>query len=156
MLDVLPVDVSKLNRGVSTDNGSLTVLRFLVPNQQVPTLSKAHAPVIKEDVRRSWISAFQQCFRYTLHSISLPPHPRYDPHLDLAIDTHQTVFSLLASGLPLPKSPSIQDADLQRGEEKDSTREEREERGWWSVRFQQVFRELQRQDMALLSVTMVS
>lgn len=157
VLDVLPVDVSKLNRGVSTDNGSLTVLRFVVPDEQVPTLSeKAQAPVIKEDVRRAWISAFQQCFRYTLHSISLPLHPRYDPHLDLAIDTHQTVFSLLASGLPLPKSPSIQDADVQRGEANDSTKQEREERGWWSVRFQQVFRELQRQDMALLSVTMAS
>jgi hypothetical protein len=157
VLDVLPVDVGKLNRVVSTDNGSLTVLRFIVPNQEESTLSeKAQAPAIREDVQRAWISAFQQCFRYTLHSISLPPHPRYDPHLDLALDTHQTVFSLLASGLPLPKSPSIQGADLQRGEPKDSTREEREERGWWSVRFQQVFRELQRQNMALLSVTMAS
>lgn len=154
VLDVLPVDVSKLNRGVSTDNGSLTILRFIVPKEQAPTLSKnAQVPTIRDDVH-SWISAFQQCFRYTLHSISLPPHPRYDPHLDLAIDTHQTVFSLLASGLPLPKSPSIQDADFQHGEAKDSTREEREERGWWSVRFQQVFRELQRQNMALLSVAM--
>jgi hypothetical protein len=154
VLDVLPVDISKLNRIVNTDNGSLTVLRFLVPSQEDSTLLEA--PSVKEDVRRAWILAFQQCFRYTLHSISLPPHPRYDPQLDLAIDTHQTVFSLLASGLPLPKSPSVQDADLQSGEVKDSTREEREERGWWSVRFQQVFRELQRQNMALLSATMLS
>lgn len=155
VLDVLPVDASRLNRGVSTDGGSLTVLRFIVPDQQGRTVSeKVQVPVVRGDVRRAWVLAFRQCFRYTLHSISLPPHPRYDPQLDLAIDTHQTIFSLLASGLPLPKSPSLQEADLQHGETVDSTREEREERGWWSVRFQQVFQKLQRQDMALLSVTM--
>jgi hypothetical protein len=157
VLEVLPVEVNELNCGVSTDSGSLTFLRFIVPNQQDPVLpEKAQAPVVKDDLRRTWVAAFQRCFRYTLHSISVPPHPRYDPQLDLANDTHQTVFSLLASGLPLPKSPSVQKADLRHGETTDPTKEEREERGWWSVRFQQVFRELQRQDMALLSASMAS
>jgi hypothetical protein len=155
VLEVLPVEVNELNRGVSMDSGSLTFLRFIVPNQQDSVLpEKVQAPVAKDDLRRTWVAAFQRCFRYTLHSISVSPHPRYDPQLDLANDTHQTVFSLLASGLPLPKSPSVQEADLRQGGITDPTKEEREERGWWSVRFQQVFRELQRQDMALLSASM--
>lgn len=153
ILDALPVDVNQPNQALPVDNGSLVTFRLSVPSQQSTSGSESEKPHTNQDIKRSWISAFQRCFRYTLYTNSVPSHPRYDHQLDLALDTHQTVASLLASGLPLPKSPSVQAAEMQDGRDNDPVREEREERGWWSVRFQQVFRELQRQNMALVSFT---
>lgn len=51
-----------------------------------------------------------------------------------------TIQKILASGLPMPKSPSVQ---LSSGERGNVVSREREERGWWSVRFRQVLREVQ-------------
>lgn len=148
VVEVLPVDVNKLNHNTSVDDGSITVLRLAIPSQDTPSFPDNAQPLDQDETRQSWISAFQRCFRFTLCSISIPSR-NHDTHLDLAFDTHQTVFSLLASGLPLPKSPSVQFANLQNSKTDDPTMQEREERGWWSVRFRQVFRELQRQDVAL-------
>lgn len=133
------------------EDGPVVTLRFLIPTPHTPMLSgKPLRP--DEKTRNSWISAFQQCFRFTLRSASLPSRSKsfvYDLQSDYDHDTQQTVFSLLASGLPLPKSPSAQLVDLQHGQPGDIRRQEREERGWWSLRFQQIFRELQRQDMSV-------
>ena len=60
------------------------------------------------------------------------------------VDTHHALSSLVASGLPFPRSPSGQLPDLWLNDEGHMKGNEREERGWWSLRYQQVFREFLR------------
>lgn len=72
--------------------------------------------------------------------------------MDFEQDTQQSVMAILNTGLPLPKSPSIQAMDSARVGTADISTDmdkEREERGWWALRFQQVLREMQRQDPVL-------
>jgi hypothetical protein len=67
-------------------------------------------------------------------------------------------MEILNTGLPLPKSPSLQlnnNARLTLARRVNSVGaggdvdKEREERGWWTLRFQQVLREMQRLDPVL-------
>jgi len=215
VLDVLPVDIDKLNHADMGDrSGSVTTLRLAVPPAETgqsrglhftsssgllasswPYLDGAMNPVglgneTEETTtarQTSWISVFERCFQYTMCSISTPSSwsysnptahhpnmrgeqlPKSIKNADLALDTYQTIFSLLASGLPLPKSPSVQvmvrtdregervldvedDKDAYRYDAEMEREREREERGWWSVRFRQVMRELQRRDIILVEV----
>jgi hypothetical protein len=71
---------------------------------------------------------------------------------DPLLDTHLVVSSLTASGLPIPRSPSgnLPETCSAGGDRAPGSSDEREERGWWSLRYQQVFREFQRQDSGLL------
>ena len=96
-------------------------------------------------------------------SLSFPSHSGqylpHGPHLDLEQDTQRGVMAILNSGLPLPKSPSIQLADPGRAGTADPSNDhdkEREERGWWALRFQQVLREVQRQDPMLSTQTLAA
>lgn len=98
--------------------------------------------------RERWLDAIRQCHEHTLRSLSFPSHSghflAHGPNLDLEHDTRQSVMSLLASGLPLPKSPSLQIEEVRERSADDPALREREERGWWALRYQQVLRELQR------------
>ncbi|KAF9466836.1 hypothetical protein BDZ94DRAFT_1250917 [Collybia nuda] len=148
VLDTLPI--GKLNQCMSEEDGPVVTLRFLDPtiHHSLKLPEKPHL----DAKANTWKSAFQQCFRFTLRSATLLSHSKgygYDLYSDREHDTQQTVFSLLASGLPLPKSPSVQLDDFRHGQLVDIRKQEREERGWWSLRFQQVFRELQRQDTSV-------
>lgn len=127
VVEVLPVDSNKLNYAANMDGGPVTILRFAIPSLDGPHAALSQDPV---DTRRSWLSAFRRCLQFTLCSMSVLSRD-YDPQLDLAADTHQTVFSLLASGLPLPKSPSALIGNLQDKETDHTTTQERKERGWW-------------------------
>ncbi|KAK0486581.1 hypothetical protein IW261DRAFT_1456219 [Armillaria novae-zelandiae] len=81
--------------------------------------------------RERWIVALERCKNSTLRLMSIPLGLEYDDdRLQRTV-----VDSLVASGLPLPKSPSLQFV----GSEK---RQEREERGWWSLRFREVMRDV--------------
>jgi len=68
---------------------------------------------------------------------------------DKVLDTYLAVSSLVNSGLPIPRSPSGQIPSIYDGKEDHAFGDEREERGWWSLRFQQIFRQFQRQDSLL-------
>jgi len=159
-VEALPVDAQKLNQPTK-DDGSVFLLCLAIPSDDNSMDDDSLAPPASENAEaktRSWISAFRRCQTFTLSSLSIPSK-NHDPQLDTALETQQTVLGLLASGLPLPKSPSVQMADMRvhsgtgPGEAQahagGAGDGEREERGWWSLRFQQVFRELQRQDLAL-------
>jgi hypothetical protein len=63
-----------------------------------------------------------------------------------ATGTQKPVLSMLAAGLPFPKSPSMQMDESERGLASDAEQQEREERGWWSKRFHEVFSELSAQE----------
>lgn len=127
--------------------------------------------------RANALNALRRCHAYTLCSLAFPSHAgTYLPHgpqVDLEADTQRSVMDILHTGLPLPKSPSLQMRDNLRldankglgggkstgGVEGKDAREgrdaagdvdrEREERGWWTLRFQQVLREVQRRDPML-------
>ncbi|GLB42761.1 hypothetical protein LshimejAT787_1202100 [Lyophyllum shimeji] len=151
-VEALTVDLDKLNQPTTPDDGSVFLLRFAVPNDIHGDDAAPPSSETKDSTTRSWMSAFRRSRKFTLVSLCTLSK-KHDPQLDTALETQQTVLGLLASGLPMPKSPSVQIADMRaRAGGADGDREgegEREERGWWSLRFQQVFRELQRQDLAL-------
>lgn len=92
----------------------------------------------------------QSCSNFTTRSLSFPSNSEkylaHGPGADLETDTKNSVLSILASGLPLPKSPSIQIEEAILGDAPNGAQQEREERGWWTLRFQQVLREMQRRE----------
>ncbi|KIP05064.1 hypothetical protein PHLGIDRAFT_120165 [Phlebiopsis gigantea 11061_1 CR5-6] len=148
VLGLLPLSQSDLQSGMIPDTSTTICVRLGFP----PGLE-----ALKEN-EAAILSAFRRCRAYTLQSLSFPSHSgQYLPHgpqVDLELDTQRTVMDILNTGLPLPKSPSVQFKDNQRlgTREVSDTDREREERGWWTLRFQQVLREMQRQD-PMLSLT---
>ena len=85
-----------------------------------PTTTSGLDNGMKETAARaSWISVFEPCFQCTLCSIATPSSwncsnqtanniqgelPTSFKNADLALDTYWTIFSLLTSRLPVPKS----------------------------------------------------
>lgn len=128
----------------------------VIPEGSAVSTVRISLPQGNPESRADLLSALKQCYAYTLRSLSFPSHTgSYMPHgpqVDLEHDTQQSVMTILQSGLPLPKSPSVQITDLERLKsvgKVSETDQEREERGWWTLRFQQVLREVQRQDPML-------
>ncbi|KAL5514024.1 hypothetical protein ACEPAG_2785 [Sanghuangporus baumii] len=144
-VQVLPMDIEELDKGLLSDVSAASLFLHL------PS-SGSSAPRHSE-ARQRWSAAFEQCFRFTLRSISFPAHS--GKYLALGRDsgqdenTRQTVMSILASGLPLPKSPSVQIGELEKSAAQDASLREREERGWWALRFQQILHEMQRDELPL-------
>ena len=105
------------------------------------------------DPIQPWLSAFTRSSRFYLRSLSFPSRHDTQDYVydsDEASDIRYTVSCLLSSGLPMPKSPSGQLSSNRMGStEADSKTVEREERGWWSLRFRQVLGELRRRDLFL-------
>ena len=97
-----------------------------------------------------WLLALRQCSQSTLRRLIFPGY--HDTCSDQLVDAHLAISSLIGSGLPMPRSPSGHFAQIGGTEESRFLGDEREERGWWSLRYQQVFREFQRQDSFLSDV----
>lgn len=96
----------------------------------------------------AFLSALRKCQQHTARALSFPSQP--GSMMDVGeIDTRHSLVGILASGLPLPKSPSIQLGEAVQGQRREVADGEREERGWWSLRFQQVLRELQREEVPI-------
>ncbi|KAI0337858.1 hypothetical protein BDW22DRAFT_1363638 [Trametopsis cervina] len=140
-LELLPLNQHDLQSGMIPHERSVIVVDLSPPTR------------LTDSERATATNAFRRCHAYTLRSLSFPSHSgQYLPHgahLDLEQDTQRSVMAILSTGLPLPKSPSIQMADTGRAGTADPSTDhdrEREERGWWALRFQQVLREMQRQD----------
>ncbi|KAF8321333.1 hypothetical protein DL93DRAFT_1636454 [Clavulina sp. PMI_390] len=91
---------------------------------------------VLSEARKQWSEAFSRCFVYTMRSLSFPA--TYDSRSTKASGIPTSIMTVLTSDKPLPKSPSAQllDHDLPPVEQ------ERQERDWWSARFQQVLEEL--------------
>ena len=146
-LQIVPVSDGEIETGMVHEDSAVVSVRFSIPNDAASVLTSPEHP---EGEHAHWLSTFQRCSKYTQRLLSFTS--RSGGHLDngadadLELDTHQSVLSIMGSGLPLPKSPSVQLDDIANGEPGSSRQQEREERGWWSLRFHQVLRELQRQD----------
>lgn len=150
-VEAVSVEPSELNKEGLLANALLRSLEFSVP-QASPTVCSSGTG---KDVDRiqPWLSAFTRCSRFYLRSLSFPSRHEVQDYVydsDEASDFKYTVSCLLSSGLPMPKSPSGQLSTNRMGStEMDIKTVEREERGWWSLRFQQVLGELRRRDLFL-------
>ena len=141
VLDLLPVDPENVSTGGIPDGGQVIMLSLSIPptssagvRLDIPSLSR---------LRQNWISAFQECSEHTLRALSFPTQSGKlvapTPGVGWDHDAQTSVSAILASGLPLPKSPSTQLTE----QGADPAQQEREARGWWALRFQQVLREMQ-------------
>ncbi|KAI0795806.1 hypothetical protein C8Q75DRAFT_743947 [Abortiporus biennis] len=163
-LDLLSLSGHELDTGVIPENNKLF--------RRTITLSSSPAPSCSSS-RESFVTSLFKAHQHTIRSLSFPSHAgnylAHGPQVDLELDTQRSVISIMTTGLPVPKSPSVQQLqELQKKEEQgvsnvrgkgesggkgrmnekevDEVELEREERGWWAVRFQQVLREMQRHD----------
>lgn len=137
------MELEQLDSGILSD-ASATSLFIHLPDTQGSASQYS-------DARKRWWTAFEQCYHFTLRSLSFPAHSgKYlaqGQGTDQEENTRQTVMSILASGLPLPKSPSVQIGEIEKNAAGDVALREREERGWWALRFQQTLHELRKDDM---------
>ncbi|KAK0187281.1 hypothetical protein F5146DRAFT_985383 [Armillaria mellea] len=118
-LQVLPVTDLTILRSKSVD--------IVSSSAGIATIQVGTEP----EERDRWVEALERCKNSTLRLMSIPLGLEYDDdRLQRTV-----VDSLVASGLPIPKSPSFQLI----GSEK---RQEREERGWWSLRFREVLKDV--------------
>jgi hypothetical protein len=97
---------------------------------------------VLDDARKQWSAAFSRCYVYTMRSLAFPAnYGRSDTKLgdsSHAFRSPESIFTVLSSDRPLPKSPSVQRLEDDLG----VTELEREERNWWAARFQRVLTEL--------------
>ena len=106
-------------------------------------------PNVLQDARKQWSAAFSRCYAYTMRSLAFPTNYKRSSggkgrRSSDGFRGPDSILSVLSSGRPLPKSPSLQmlEVDL------DVIELEREERQWWAGRFQQVLGELSSRDEA--------
>ena len=141
------MDIEQLDSGVPSGASATSLFLHLPRSKDIGSGSNA---------RRQWWDALEQCYLFTLRSLSFPTYSNkyLIPTLETSreADSKRTVMSLLASGLPLPKSPSVQMEDMEKNRQNDVALREREERGWWALRFQQTLRDFQREDICSQSL----
>ncbi|KAI0919696.1 hypothetical protein AcV5_001689 [Taiwanofungus camphoratus] len=139
ILDLLPLRIDQFQTEIVLETASIEVTLILPPESALETSALP------------WLTAFRRCQEHTIRSLSLTASSvdRRPHYSDTELDTRHTLTSILACGLPLPKSPSMQLQESPHCEPEDQTLQEREERGWWTLRFQQVLHEMQRQDTIL-------
>ncbi|CAA7264593.1 unnamed protein product [Cyclocybe aegerita] len=152
-LEALQLDPVYLNEPSDFRTSSVRVVDLLLPPPG-PRSVKDEANLADNEVFQPWLLSLRQCCKTTLRKLTFVGPSSKDsaiPGSDLALDTQSVLRSLVGSGLPIPRSPSGQfpDAEGLDFERNRAQGEEREERGWWSLRYQQVFREFQRQDSLL-------
>ncbi len=144
VLDLLPVDLENIATGRIPDSGQVLTLSLFVPPVSSSGAQLDMAGLSR--LRHNWVSAFQECAEYTLRALSFPTEsgrlaaPTPGQAWETGNNPQTSVSAIVASGLPLPKSPSTQIAE----HGADPAEQEREARGWWGLRFQQVLRETQR------------
>ncbi|KAH9961967.1 hypothetical protein BC827DRAFT_249515 [Russula dissimulans] len=142
VLDLLPVDLENIATGRIPDSGQIIKITLSVPSTSSLGV-QLDAPSLSR-LGHNWVSAFQECAEYTLRALSFPTQSGKlaapIPGLAWDRDPQTSGSAILAGGCPLPKSPSTQMAE----QDADPAEQEREARGWWALRFQQVLRETQR------------
>lgn len=147
-LELLPLSPSQLQTGVIDGETRLSSVTISLSPDTLPT------------ERSALLAALQESHKHTVLSLSFPSFSNtyltHGPSVDLELDTQRSLKAIMDSGLPLPKSPSVQEWEKMsktstRAEDgpnhfDDPVEGERQERGWWTLRFQQVLREMQRKE----------
>lgn len=134
---------------------------YLSLNERMtPRMSLAPSSLIHE-ARRKWFAAFKQCNMHALRTLVYPEAGGGGG--EEGDDFEECLGKIRGAGLPMPKSPSQQmisqmqqnhqnhgyqhgfgQAQGQIGQERDVVNGEREERGWWALRFQMMMKEMRR------------
>ncbi|KAF9523337.1 hypothetical protein CPB83DRAFT_695123 [Crepidotus variabilis] len=142
-----------LNDVLDFRSQSWRIVDLLIPPLPSEASENEAGQANSSDLFQPWLSALRECCRTTLRKLTfVGATSSYDASGalflgdDKVLDTHAVVSSLASSGLPLPRSPSGNLPDLYSDGQLLKAGDEREERGWWSLRYQQVFREFQRRD----------
>ncbi|KAG0696358.1 hypothetical protein DFH29DRAFT_1072112 [Suillus ampliporus] len=144
-LDLVPLTAEELERGLANSKGQvLTVSLSHGTSRSSVSEASMQCAVFKE-----WLAPLRQCCQHTLRSLSLPSVKGHLAHASKS-EISQSVLSILASGLPFPKSPSMQLHGVEHGQAGDAEQQEREERGWWSLRFHEVLQEIREREVALV------
>ncbi|KAF8314825.1 uncharacterized protein EI90DRAFT_3159384 [Cantharellus anzutake] len=133
-VDLLPLDVG------STEHLHSSATRTYFSLQASSEVGPNNVSTVLGDARQQWNVAFGRCYVYTLRSLCFPEAYSMDGSRK---DTRpRTILSVLSSGQPLPRSPSLQLQDTRL----DSVNQEREERVWWAMRFRQILEEVTSRD----------
>jgi hypothetical protein len=152
-LEAITLDANPFDENTEFRSCPFQVVDLMIPRLQPGDTEDSNKLDCSEAVTlEPWLSALRRCSQSTLRKLIFPGHQ--DTCSDQLVDTHLAISSLIGSGLPMPRSPSGHLPQIG-GTEEGSSRflgDEREERGWWSLRYQQVFREFQRQDSFLSDV----
>ncbi|KAF8429986.1 hypothetical protein L210DRAFT_3764630 [Boletus edulis BED1] len=141
-LDLAPLTSRALEEGYVQSTGPVVTISLSRPRSQV---ERASAPL------SDWLAPLRHCCQYTQRALSSlhTTHVLIDRAASATAAQKPALSSILAAGLPFPKSPSMQIQESERGLASDSERQEREERGWWSKRFHEVFVELSAHETVL-------
>jgi hypothetical protein len=93
------------------------------------------------EAKEKWMAALDRTYGYTLRALTFPSLVT-----EASSNVAQlSVISLLASGQPLPKSPKQQPSIQTDGDgEHDQDEHDRLDRRWWSQRFREMLREIER------------
>ncbi|TCD70366.1 hypothetical protein EIP91_003718 [Steccherinum ochraceum] len=148
--------VNEISSATSVDLLPITMSESLPYDQPENAVTCLQVDVPRTEQFDEILNALQKCYAETLRSLSFPAtsdHGLPFGPTDLEYDTQQSVAAIRSAGLPMPKSPSVQVQDLRTGAAGSAVDQEREERGWWSLRFQQVLGEMRRQDPISLNLT---
>jgi len=145
---MIPVGADSIKNDVLSRFASVAQVVFNLPDPNWAAESSADG-CSRTKERHTWLNAFRKCSRDT-HQLLSCPGSRRRVTTEKSKDTWRAVASLVGSGLPIPKSPSgnlpdiLQAFHLQgKGSGRvDPEKGEREERGWWELRYQEVLGEL--------------
>ncbi|KAG1744927.1 uncharacterized protein EDB91DRAFT_168184 [Suillus paluster] len=144
-LDLVPLTAEEFERGHANSKGQvLTVSLSHGTSRSSVSEASMQCAVFKE-----WVAPLRQCCQHTLRSLSSPSVKGHLAHASKS-EISQSVLSILASGLPFPKSPSMQLHGVEQGQAGDAEQQEREERGWWSLRFHEVLQEIRGREVVLV------
>lgn len=148
-LDLLPLTVADLEVGHAQLCASVVSVSLF----HSPAGAGTEMGVQSGSQLRDWLAPLRACCQHTLRAISSSPFVggselrfvharkghvsrRREPLTMPQMETPTSVRAPVGVGLVLPRSPSMQLGEGSLAEE------EREERGWWTKRFHDVFEEL--------------
>ena len=153
-LEVATVDPMGLNDTFNFRSSSWRIVDLLLPPPPSRGVLDDQVDANSNDHFQPWLNSLRQCSKHILRKLTFISHQGGSSFFgsDRLLDTHLVVSSLTASGLPVPRSPSgnLPETSPAGSDRAPGSSDEREERGWWSLRYQQVFREFERQDSGLL------
>ncbi|KAF8966078.1 hypothetical protein BDZ97DRAFT_1993886 [Flammula alnicola] len=152
-LEAMVLDSESLNEDTDFRTTSFRTVDVVLPRQPYEHANEDSVDLFNNEAfQQAWLMAFRQCTKTTLRKLTFLGVGHQDDlfnNSDQTLDTRLAVSSLVGSGLPIPRSPSGTFPDMRGGGDNAFWGDEREERGWWSLRYQQIFREFQRQDSLL-------
>lgn len=144
VLELLPTHPQVLAKNIILKDATVISVCF--------ALSLKTKTTSQQDLRtpQMWLSALRKCEQSTISAVTAPVQLGDfvvgDGWTCAEDDLQHPSQAILTTGLPIPKSPSLQFVEANTGKDSEARQLEREERGWWFLRFRQVAQEMRRHD----------